>query len=79
MPAAAARIRSASVPCGISSASTSPLLYIRTKAVTCEGWGVAVKAQHIFFTCPAAISVPTSTLASTVPALLEMPVRPLAP
>jgi len=33
----------------------------------------AVKAQYIFFTCPAAIKVPTSTFASSVPPLLEMP------
>jgi len=57
----------------------SLLLYIRTNGVTWEGWVAAVKAQYIFFTCPAAIKVPTSTFASSVPPLLEMPVRFLAP
>ena len=50
MPAAAARIRSTRVPCGMSSASSSPDSFNSSKRLRCDGCGEAEKAQQTFFT-----------------------------
>ena len=50
MPAPAARMRSAKVPCGVSSASISPFSTYSVKTNRCEARVGAVKAQTTFLT-----------------------------
>src|SRR6266705_3200960 len=56
MPAPAARIRSASVPCGTSSASISPLSTYSLRASRCEARVGAVNEQIAFLTSSLRIS-----------------------
>ena len=51
-PAPAARIRSAKVPCGVSSASIRPFSTYSVSTSRCEARVGAVKAQITFLTCP---------------------------
>src|SRR6516162_1895674 len=60
MPAPAARIRSASVPCGVSSASIKPFSTYSVRTSRCEARVGAVKAQMTFLTWPLAIICPIS-------------------
>ena len=83
MPAPAARIRSASVPCGTSSASISPRSTYSDRISLCEARVGAVKAQITLRTCPFLIIWPKSgaSAGSVAPPRVEFDtqVRFLAP
>ena len=64
MPAPAARIRSARVPCGTNSASINPFATYSVSTSRCEARVGAVKAQITFFTCPFRIIQPISGAAA---------------
>ena len=81
MPLPAARRRSASVPCGTSSASTSPASWNRAKGSTSVGRVAAVKEQTTFRTCPFSTSMPMSGMRGRCapPVVLATQVRLRAP
>ena len=67
IPAPAARSRSTSVPCGTSSASTSPDSKYFEKAIVCDARVGAVNEQIIFRTWPFSTRMPTSGVPSGMP------------
>ena len=73
-------MRSASVPCGISSASIFPASYRSVNGDGTDGCGDAVNAAWIFATRPSFTSTPESMRSSCQrPGVLEMSVSSLAP
>src|SRR2546426_5253176 len=72
MPAPPARIRSANVPCGTSSTSSSPLRNCRSNSLFSPTY-----VETIFCTCRDRRSTPMPN--SSTPALLLMTVRPFVP
>src|SRR5206468_2434722 len=72
MPAPPARIRSANVPCGTSSTSSSPLRNCRSHSLFSPTY-----VETIFCTCRDRRSMPMPN--SSTPALLLMTVRPFVP
>ncbi len=81
MPLPAARSRSASVPCGTSSASTSPASWKRAKGSISVGRVAAVKEHTTFRTRPFSTSIPMSGIRGwcAPPVVLDTQVRFRAP
>ena len=83
MPAPPARMRSATVPCGTSSASAPPSRKTRSASFGCEGCGAAVNEAITFRTRPAstrsAIVTRPSSSSSGRFTVVEIMTRSVAP